>query len=268
MEENHDLKTLDNVFLREMQVDFGFTPVVSRAVLERAKSTFKSGIFDSKTVNVGQMRILVVSSKDKAGKPLNQCKLVPVTLTVDNGEDDAEIRIKSIPKWRQAVICRITEEAYDQGALLTEQDIARILRCSVRTVKRDVKHLKIQEILVPIRGDVIGTGRGQSHKVKIAEWYLKGATYTEIHKRTLHSFPAIKRYIETFGKIVICMNNNLSLNAISRVVGITERLANEYLDLYNNYNTKEYSEKVESILKEVKIPDDLKVVKKRGVTEW
>jgi len=118
-----------------MQVDFGFTPVVARAVLERAKSTFKSGIFDSKTVNMGQMRILVVSSKDKAGKPLNQCKLVPVTLTVDNGEDDAEIRIKSIPKCRQAVICRITEEAYDQGALLTEQDIARILRCSVRTVK-------------------------------------------------------------------------------------------------------------------------------------
>jgi hypothetical protein len=81
VEESHDLKTLDNVFLREMQVDFGFTPVVSRAVLERAKSTFKSGIFDSKTVNVGQMRILAVSSKDKAGKPLNQCKLVSVTLT-------------------------------------------------------------------------------------------------------------------------------------------------------------------------------------------
>ncbi len=64
VEESHDLKTLDNVFLREMQVDFGFTPVVSRAVLERAKSTFKSGIFDSKTVNVGQMRILRVYDYD------------------------------------------------------------------------------------------------------------------------------------------------------------------------------------------------------------
>lgn len=268
MEESHDLKTLDDVFLREMQVEFGFTPVVARAVLERAKSTFKSGLFDSKTVNVGQMRILAVSSKDKAGKPLNQCKLVSVTLTVDNGEDDEEIRIKSIPAWRQAVICRITEEAYDQEALLSEQDIARILRCSVRTVKRDIKHLKSQDIFIPIRGDVIGTGRGQSHKVKIAEWYLKGATYTEIHNRTFHSFQAIKRYIETLGRVVICIKNNFSLNAISRVVGITERLAKEYLDLYNTYNTKEYSEKFESILKEIKIPEDLKVVKKRGMTEW
>jgi hypothetical protein len=39
----------------------------------------------------------------------------------------------------------------------------------LRTVKRDIKALKDQEIFVPIRGDIIGTGRGESHKAKIAE---------------------------------------------------------------------------------------------------
>ena len=46
--ERKQVKTLDDVFLNEMQTDFGFTPVVSKAVLERAKSTFKSGQFDAK----------------------------------------------------------------------------------------------------------------------------------------------------------------------------------------------------------------------------
>lgn len=135
----------------------------------------------------------------------------------------------------------------------------------MRTIKRDIKYLKDQEIFVPIRGDIIGTGRGQSHKAKIAEWYLKGATYTEIRNRMYHSFQAIKRYIETLGRVVICIKNDFSLNMTSRVVGITERLAKEYEDLYNRYNTEEYSEKFESILKEIKIPEELKVVKKRGV---
>jgi len=263
--EQKQVKTLDDVFLNEMQTDFGFTPVVSKAVLERAKSIFKSGQFDARNVNVGQIRILAISSKEKAGKSLKQCKLVPITLTIDNGEDDNEIRSHSISSWRQAVICRITEEAYDQEALLTEEDISSILRCSLRTVKRDIKALKDQEIFVPIRGDIIGTGRGQSHKAKIAEWYLKGATYTEIRNRMYHSFHAIKRYIETLGRVVICIKNDFSLNMTSRVVGITERLAKEYVDLYNRYNTEEYSEKFESILNEIKIPEELKVVKKRGV---
>jgi hypothetical protein len=266
--EQTQIKTLDDVFLNEMQTDFGFTPVVSKAVLERAKSIFKSGQFDTTTVNVGQIRILAISSKEKSGKPLKQCKLVPITLTVDNGEDDNEIHNHNISSWRQAVICRIAEEAYDQETLLTEDDISTVLRCSLRTVKRDIKHLKEQDIFVPIRGDIIGTGRGQSHKVKIAEWYLKGATYTEIRNRMCHSFQAIKRYIETLGRVVICIKNEFSLNMTSRVVGITERLAKEYVDLYNHYNTEEYSEKFESILKEIKIPEELKVVKKRGVTKW
>lgn len=111
--EQTQVKTLDDVFLNEMQTDFGFTPVVSKAVLERAKSIFKSGQFDTTTVNIGQIRILAISSKEKAGKPLKQCKLVPITLTIDNGEDDNEIRNHNISSWRQAVICRITEEAYD-----------------------------------------------------------------------------------------------------------------------------------------------------------
>jgi len=92
-----------------MQTDFGFTPVVSKAVLERAKSIFKSGQFDTTTVNVGQIRILAISSKEKAGKPLKQCKLVPITLTVDNGEDDNKIRNQNISSWGKAVICGIVE---------------------------------------------------------------------------------------------------------------------------------------------------------------
>ena len=63
----------------------------------------------------------------------------------------------------------MTEEAMDQGGVLTQEDLARLLQTGVRTIRRDVAQLRAEGHWVPTRGAVQDTGRGQSHKAKIVE---------------------------------------------------------------------------------------------------
>ena len=97
---------------------------------------------------------------------------------------------------------RMTEEAVDQGGVLTQEDLARLCHSDVRTIRRDVEALRSAGHWVPTRGAVKAIGRGQSHKAKIVEMYLKRMTYTEIVRRARHAARSVKRYVETFGRIV------------------------------------------------------------------
>jgi len=75
-------------------------------------------------------------------------------------------------------------------------------------------------------------GRGQTHKVKIIGMYLDGKTYSEIKLCAQHSIGAIKRYIESFSKVVMCHKSKIyGRKAISVVTGLSEGLVRQYQDL-------------------------------------
>ena len=56
------------------------------------------------------------------------------------------------------------------------------------------------------------------------ELYLKRHTYSEIMRQSRHSAYAIKRYIQTFSRVVLLSRKGLALGEISHAVGISERL--------------------------------------------
>jgi len=261
-----NIKTIEGQFLKELEGDFGLTPVVAHALLKRSQEIVGGASFRTDQPKVGQLKALAVSAKEPAGKPLSQCKLVCINLTLDRGKEDADnYRVNGAVALRQAVLCRIADEAIEQGAYLTEEDVARILRCDVRTIKRDVRHFRKQGIYIPLRGNMVNTGRGQTHKVAIVRWYVKGMTYTDLQMRTRHSIPAISRYIDTFGKVVVLIRRNLSRVAISQIVSISEPLVDQYVKLYEEVNIPECREQLERIANRMRLPEELSALKKRLV---
>jgi len=75
-------------------------------------------------------------------------------------------------------------------------------------------------------------GRGQTHKVKIIGLLLDGFTYSEIKLKSRHSVGAIKRYIESFTKVLMSQKRGiLERKAISSVTGLSETLVSQYLDM-------------------------------------
>jgi len=103
---------------------------------------------------------------------------------------------------RRHRICRLTKEAYDQGALLSYEDVAILLTSSPSTIKRDVRHLKHDGKFVMTRGAKHDMGPGLSHKSQIIELYLKGYQFTEIEHKTNHSERAVWRYLSDFSQVI------------------------------------------------------------------
>lgn len=72
-------------------------------------------------------------------------------------------------------------------------------------------------------------GRGQTHKVKIIGMYLDGKTYSEIKLSAHHSVGAIKRYIESFIKVLMCYKRKIyRAREISSMTGLSEGLVSQY----------------------------------------
>jgi len=247
------VKTLDQRFRCELETGFEMAPRISQGILDLAKEVFRldavSSANGSGYLRPGQIRQVIAASSAPHGCPLHQADMVEVTWTLDAGEEDlAVLKEHDRIALRRVRILRLTEEARDQGGLPTEEDLAKALSVTARTIRSDIAALEAEGHCVATRGKVKGVGRGQTHKVLIVELYLKRYTYTEIMRRMRHSAYAIKRYIQTFGRVVMLTRKGLSVPEIAHAVGISERLTQEYLDLYQRYDVPEYQARLAEIV--------------------
>jgi len=226
------VKTPESAFVHVLQEEFNFSLRVSRELLSTAKEMLVGGV-PSSAVRPDQMRLVVVSLKAPFGPPLEETDKVEVTLTVDAGAEDAGVRGREkVEGLRQGRILRLTEEALEQGGVLTHEDLARALGVTARTIRRDVQVLRREGHLIQTRGFVKGVGRGQTHKVRIIELWLDRQGYDKIARWMHHSPQAIKRYVSTFLRVVVLHRQETPVEEIAFLTQASARLVKEYLDVY------------------------------------
>jgi hypothetical protein len=81
------------------------------------------------------MTSLAVSADTPPGRSLPDCPRIAITPTLDSPDDLEALRL-GVAALRRSKIQRLTVEAYEQGALLTQEDLARLLCTSRSTIKR------------------------------------------------------------------------------------------------------------------------------------
>jgi len=226
------LKTPEAAFLRVLAEEFGFSPRVSRELLQVGQEMLAGGV-SALAVRPGQVRLVVASLKAPFGPPLAEVEKVEVTLTVDSGTEDAEVRQRAgLVGVRRGRILRLTEEALAQGGVLTQEDLGRALGVEPRTIRRDMQALKAEGHLILTRGQVKGVGRGQTHKVKIIELWLDRQGYDQIARWLYHSPQAIKRYVSTFLRVVVLHQQGTGEAEIAFLTRTSESLVRDYLAVY------------------------------------
>jgi hypothetical protein len=226
------LKTPEAAFLRVLTEEFGFSSRVSRELLQVGQEMLAGGM-SALAIRPGQVRLVVASFRAPFGPPLAEVEKVEVTLTVDSGAEDVEVRQRDgLAGLRRGRILRLTEEALAQGGVLTQEDLGRALGVEPRTIRRDIQALKNEGYLIPTRGQVKGVGRGQTHKVKIIELWLDRQGYDQIARRLYHSPQAIKRYVSRFLRMVVLHQQGTPLPEIAFLTQTSERLVSDYLTLY------------------------------------
>ena len=152
-------------------------------------------------------------------------------LTLDNPDDLAALR-NGIAALRRSKIRRLTREAQEQRAQLTQEDLARMLCASRSTVKRDIAQLRAEGIDVPTRGQIKDIGKGISLKGQIIRDWLAGYTFSQIKQRRWHSIHSIERYCLDTQRVIRLHQRGLKMADIRVSSGLSERLIKEYLALY------------------------------------
>jgi hypothetical protein len=226
-------KTNEQELFNNLKMDYGFSQALARSLVQL--------MHDHIETNYGNLRgdsqviYHAVSVQEPPGKSIDHLRLVPVTLTTSDPEDATILRERGVTGLRKHKLLRLVNEAYDQGGLLIQEDLALLLTTSIRTIQRDMQEMRQQGIVVPTRGEIQDIGPTVSHKTKIIELYLKGYEYTEIEQRTRHTGEAIKRYVTGFSKVVLLSNQGYSIIQIRELTNSSEKVITEYLALYETY---------------------------------
>lgn len=223
------IKSSEGEFIYELQNSYELSPKLSESILVTAKEC----LLKEHELKEGQIEVTVIEIEQSPGRVIERLEKKKVRLTIDNGIEDIEA-LKEYGRivLRQIKIQRISEEAIEQGGVLSQEDLSKYLSCTVRTIQRDIKQIKNKGIEVVTRGYLHNIGRGQTHKVKIIGMYLDGQTYSDIKLRTKHSVGAIKRYIGSFVKVLMSQTRGIyGTKDISLVTGLSEVLVKQYTEL-------------------------------------
>ena len=238
-------KTREHEFVERLEREFEFSPRESRGVLEVVGETF----FDNREMGAGEMGYVCASAEEGPGKSMEGLKKIQVRLTrEESGDRDVQAR-SGDGAMRKVQILGMTEEAYEQGGLLTQEDLGRVLGVSSRTIRRDVEDLVNQKVKLYLRGLQRDIGKGISHKVWIVGLYLEWKTYSEIERITGHSGGAIKGYLNDFSRVLMARERGIrKAKEIGYYIGRTERLVEEYLELIAQAEkNREQRKRLESI---------------------
>jgi hypothetical protein len=172
----------------------------------------------------------------KRGKTIPQTKMKPVILTFVSQEDiesikdgfkSRELRLRRLERW--------TNEAYDQGALLTQLDLAILLNvCDSLIGEYMAEYHSLTGKLLPTRGNIQDMGAGITHKTEIISLHLQGYLTPTIAVKTNHSKEAVERYIRDYEVVKLLADKFDDPEKISLISRLSKKVVSQYLDLIPN----------------------------------
>jgi hypothetical protein len=229
-------KDLDNQFMNSIIEGLNCSPFEAKAILDSVHNIYGDFFDFSDALRPGQVKYIVLSTKNGPSVELAKAEKVLVTLTIDAGQEDLEVKKeRGVVGLRRHRLERICHEAFIQGGLLTVEDIAnRIFMNGERTIVRDIKWFRDNDIVLPLRSTIKDMGRSLSHRKMIVKKWLSGKEYTEISRETNHSIKAIDNYIKKFRQVVALATENYEINTIAFLVKISKPLCLDYLNLWHD----------------------------------
>ena len=239
---NHDsygLKRLEsknakNAIIQKLSQDFNLTPIIAEAFYKQVSIYFQQ--HSNIALSSGEVSYEAVCSSEPAGKHIRLTQKITVRLRLMDINTDFDVLANyGLAGMRRHRIERLTRQAYDQGGLLTYEDLALLLTTSPATVKRDIFFLRKEGKFIMTRGTKLDMGPGLSHKSIILDLYFKGYSFTDIELKTNHSETSVKRYLSDFIQVASLYRQKFSLQQIRVIAQKSDRLIREYCQIYDIY---------------------------------
>jgi len=247
-------RLMDKSILHAMQVElqqgYNLSPVEAQVLAHRVQQ-----LVDEQTGfarQQGQITYQAIALDEPPGKPLKQCRKVPVHLTL-MAERDAQAWATEGPEaLRRLRVHRLIYEALAQAGALSQEDLACLLGVSLKTIKRIFAYYRQQDQRLPSRGEIQDMGRGVSHKIPVIRKYVQDLSLSRISQHLgQHGISSMARYLRHFALVMILEDRGLTPAQMQSVSGISESLIQQYQTLYTELNVPEHSRTLERLKRTV-----------------
>ena len=124
-------KQLDTQFVNILVQGMNCSQFEAKAIINQVYEVYQPFFDNSSAMKPGQMLFEVVAIENSPRKKLSECKMLSVILTLDAGADDLTVKQEQgVIGLRRHRLQRVCYEAFQQGGLLTVEDVAhRLLNC-------------------------------------------------------------------------------------------------------------------------------------------
>jgi hypothetical protein len=234
----------------ELQQGYNLSPVEATVLAQRLQQ-----LVDEQTGfarQQGQITYQAIDINEPPGKPLLQCRKVPVHLTLA-AEGDAQVWAKEGPiALRRVRVHRLVYEANMQGGALSQEDLACLLGISLKSIKRIFAYFREQDERLPSRGEIQDMGRGVSHKIPTIRKYVQDLSFSRISQHLgKHGIPSMVRYLNHFALVMVLEDRGLTPAQMQSIIRISENLIEQYRALYAELNVPEHQRSLERLKRAV-----------------
>ena len=162
--------------------------------------------------------------------------LVPVLLDLSTAED-VQRRLDRLSASQRLLhkAIRLCQQAYQQGGLLSNCDLAELLNTTDSDIAHVLtRHERLTNTVVPRRATVHDVGTGLTHK-RIICWkrYAEGKEPHIVARETYHSLEAVDRYLGQYDRVRHCRLEGLTPEQTAHALGCGLPLVREYLAIDN-----------------------------------
>jgi DNA-binding CsgD family transcriptional regulator len=236
------IKTLNQQMQNVAVHGAGLSPWEAKVLIEAIEEVYFADPA-MRTAAEGQLKYSCVAASEPPGKKIEECRMVMVLLTLFDTKDQGGLEYdkkQASITLRQRRLTRITDEAREQGGLLSQEDMAEILMCDVRTIRRDIQAMRKRDIIVATRGQVRDIGPGVTHRGIAVRLWLEGKEPVEIARHINHSIAAVENYIEKFKRVAYLRGKNFDDYQSALTIGISVAAVKTFVELYKQYQYKSF----------------------------
>jgi Protein of unknown function (DUF1670) len=231
-------RSLKNAVAHQIMTEFPRIggPRICSLCAEMIMEVISSNMRSRDHVQHGQLlwRAVDLNDPPRRHRRTADVKLKAVLLDLSTVED-VQLRIKRLPTSQRLLhrALRLCQQAYEQGALLSNTDIAEMLHVSSEYVGQVLaQHERSTNTIVPRRATVHDLGSGITHK-RIICWlrYACGKEPHEVARMCYHSLEAVDRYLSQYDRVRHCRVQGLTPEETAHALKCSVRLVQQYLEI-------------------------------------
>ncbi|MBW2172917.1 MAG: DUF1670 domain-containing protein [Deltaproteobacteria bacterium] len=237
-------KTLFNMLRQLFISEFGYEKkaIFAEAMIDRILDTIAAFTVPSSRLKPGQVLWLAVANDGRkhTRQRMNAIPQVPVVLDLVHDDDLRELAAgTTYPELRRRRMARLLEQAFVQGGVLAQSDVAALTLVPPSRVGRAIaRYQKEEQCSLPTRGSVQDLGPTLSHKVEVIGLLEAGYLEPEICRRLsmVHSLESVERYVQTYKNVIKLVERGFAPTEISGILSLGERLLDTYIDIIDEHH--------------------------------